>query len=152
MRKVLVGASVLVVCVALVAALVQLTRQRVWVAQVPVTLVTSSESGAATIDPYARSVTARRNIVATYAAVVNRASSALAREHPDVDVAVLGSGSDAVLTISARGSDRDEVRATAEAAAARGDELVRDAKALSALAVTDVGNVRLTPAWSWSLF
>ena len=151
-RKVLVGASVLVVCVALVAALVQLTRQRVWVAQVPVTLVTSSESGAATIDPYARSVTARRNIVATYAAVVNRASSALAREHPDVDVAVLGSGSDAVLTISARGSDRDEVRATAEAAAARGDERVRDTKALSALAVTDVGNVRLTPAWSWSLF
>lgn len=149
-RTVLRTATVLVVTAALLAGLVQLTHRRVWVAQVQVTLVASAERGAA-IDPYARSITSRRVIVATYAAVVDRASRTLTRRHPDVKVAVVGSGTEAVLTIRVEGADRAEVRDAAEKAGRRGNRLVRDTASLRALAVTDVGDVRLAPGWTWSL-
>jgi hypothetical protein len=148
---VLTSAVAVVVVAALAVGSFQFFRHRVWVAEVPITLVASSGSDG-NIDPYARSVTARRVVVATYAAVVDRAARPVGRDHPDLAIVVVGSGSQAVLTIRVEGTDRTEVSAAAVHAARDGDRLVRGTVDLRALAVTDVGALTTSQDWRWFRF
>ena len=83
---------------------------------------------------------------------MDRAARPVGRDHPDLAVVVVGSGSQAVLTIRVEGTDRAEVSAAAVHAARDGDRLVRGTTNLRALAVTDVGALTTSQTWRWFRF
>jgi O-antigen ligase len=142
-RRVLVGATVVAVAGAALGAVHLTQRERVWVAEVPISLVPVNEPGLPAADPYTQSVTSYTRTIATYAAVVDAVGRPLVRDRDDVTMSVVGTGAEAVFAVRVESTDRRAAQQAALRVARAGDAFVDASPGLTALASTQLGRPTL---------
>ena len=124
------------------------------VAQVPVTLVATPDEGGQT-DSYRRSVTQRRLIVGTYAAVFDGLGQPLVRDAENVKLSVVaprilaGSSVDPTFLVRVEATDPKQAEQLALEVAERGRAYVGRTPSLSTFATTRVGELTSATASRW---